>query len=235
MELGTMIYEYQGTKYEGFFGFKEKQKKRPVILVFHAWRGRDSFVDEKVKMLAEQGYFAVAIDLYGKGVLGRNEEECAKFMRPFIENRKMILEITKSAIQQLADKQEADLNQMAAIGFCFGGLCALDMARGMPGLKGAISFHGLLNPFVIQKKIHAKILVLHGLKDTMVRRDDVLAFEKEMLEAKADFQIHIYGNAMHAFTNPIANDPSKGVLYDQISSKRAFLSMDNFLKEIFTF
>ena len=130
-------------------------------------------------------------------------------------------------------KLEADLSQMAAIGFCFGGLCALDMARGMPQLKGAVSFHGLLNPFLIQKKISAKVLVLHGLKDPMATFDDLRIFEKEMTEAQADFQIHAFGHAMHAFTNPIANDPKKGVLYDELTAKRAFLMMENFLKEIF--
>ncbi len=232
-QLTAVNYSVDGKQFEGFYAEPTGLGKRPVILIFHAWRGCDQFVKEKALNLAQSGYFAYAVDLYGKGVLGKNEEECKQLMEPLIKNRDLIYLRAKHALQGILNHPKADLDRIGAIGFCFGGLSALDMARKMDGIKGVVSFHGLLNSSSAHFPIQAKILVLHGLKDPMVSQQDLIDFQQEMQRLKADFQIHIYGHAYHAFTNPIANDPSKGTVYDPVIAKRAFIAMENFFKEIF--
>ena len=128
-----------------------------------------------------------------------------------------------------------DDSKVAAIGFCFGGLCSLDLARTGADLKGVISFHGLLGaPGNTQENaIKAKILALHGHDDPLAPVDQVIAFEQEMTKAGADWQLHTFGNTMHAFTNPLANDPDWGMVYQPDADRRSWLAMENFLTEIF--
>ena len=128
-----------------------------------------------------------------------------------------------------------NVDQIAAIGFCFGGLCALDLARSGASLKGVVSFHGLLNkPEALPTQpMIAKILVLHGYDDPMVTPDAVRDFADEMNHAKVDWQIHMYGHTQHAFTNPLAHDETLGLQYHAVASQRSKQSMVNFLAEIF--
>ena len=122
-----------------------------------------------------------------------------------------------------------------SIGFCFGGLCALDLARTGIDLKGTVSFHGLLSaPTQGISSIKSKILALHGHDDPMVSPQDVLLFAEEMTKAKADWQMHVYGATMHGFTNPQANDPGLGTLYSQRADHRAWMAMQTFFSEIFS-
>jgi len=129
-----------------------------------------------------------------------------------------------------------DDKEIASIGFCFGGLCVLDLARSGVDIKGVVSFHGLLGaPEHSQPaaKIKAKVLVLHGYDDLMAPVDQVFALQQELTQAGADWQVHSYGNTMHAFTNPLANDPDFGTVYKAEADKRSWISMQNFLLEIF--
>lgn len=128
-----------------------------------------------------------------------------------------------------------DGGRIAAIGFCFGGLCALDLARSGADIKGVVSFHGLLGApeHTQNNRIKAKVLALHGHDDPMVPVEQVIAFEQEMTRAGADWQLHVYGNTMHAFTNPMANDPGFGTVYQKDADRRSWQSMKNFLEEIF--
>lgn len=234
LKIGSFEYSHLGKVFEASYAFEQTNQRKPVILIFHAWRGKDEFVYEKAKYLASLGYLAVAIDLYGKGVIGKTEEQCIQLMSPLIENRHLIQERTNLAIQEIKKLEQADITRLAAIGFCFGGLCALDMARQLQNIKGVVSFHGLLLPLEKTHRIKSKILVFHGYKDPMVTSRDLENFEKEMMQSEADFQITIYGQAYHAFTNPIANSPEKGTVYDEASCKRAILAMKNFFDELFT-
>ena len=123
---------------------------------------------------------------------------------------------------------------ITAIGFCFGGLCALDVARSNADAAGVVSFHGLLNaPGNTADEIKPKVLALHGWDDPMATPDDVKAFGEEMTKAKADWQLHAYGGTMHAFTNPQANDPDFGTVYDADADRRSWQAMQNFLTELF--
>ena len=213
---------------EGFFAYDDEiEGRRPAILINHAWAGRNDFVAEKAIKLAELGYFAFAVDMYGKGILGQNIDQNKKLMQPFIDDRMLVLSRMKAALYAVKQMPWVDDKQLAAIGFCFGGLCVLDLARSGEDIKAVVSFHGLLDaPNNGQNnKISSKVLVLHGNDDPMVSDDQLNALRRDLSEADADWQVHCYGHTMHAFTNPVANDPD--------SNRRSWLSMKNFLSEVF--
>lgn len=233
MNTSYVTYQDEDTKLEAFFAYKEEN--RPLILIFHAWKGRDEFVIQQAKYLADLGYVGCALDMYGKGVIGRSTEENGKLMQPFINDREYLQRRALKGLDMAQKRPFVDPTKVAAIGFCFGGLCVLDLARSGAMIQGVVSFHGLLRSNNLAKKnIKAKVLVLHGKNDPMVPQGEVVDFQEEMEKAKADWQLHIYGDTMHAFTNPEANDSSLGTMYNPIAEKRAFLSMRSFLKEIFS-
>ena len=221
---------------EAFFAFDDSLSgRRPAVLINHTWVGRDDFVAEKAKKLAELGYVGFAVDMYGKGVLGSGAEENAKLMQPFMDDRQILQKRMNAAFYAVKLMPWVDDSKIAAIGFCFGGLCSLDLARTGADLKGVVSFHGLLAaPGNTQgNAIKAKILALHGHDYPMVPVEQVLAFEQEMTKAGADWQLHTFGNTMHAFTNPVANNPDFGTVYQPDADRRSWLAMENFLTEIF--
>ncbi len=221
---------------EAFFAYDDSfSGRRPAVLINHTWVGRDDFVAEKAKKIAASGYVGFAVDMYGKGVLGSSAEENAKLMQPFMDNREMLQKRMQAALYAVKLMPWVDDSKVAAIGFCFGGLCALDLSRTGADLKGVVSFHGLLGaPRNTQNNvIKAKILALHGHDDPLVPVEQVLAFEQEMTKAGADWQLHTFGNTMHAFTNPVANNPDFGTVYQPDADRRSWLAMENFLGEIF--
>ena len=221
---------------EAFFAFDDSLSgRRPAVLINHAWGGRDDFVAEKAKKLAALGYVGFAVDMYGKGVLGSDAEENAKLMQPFIQDRQLLLKRMQAALYAVKLMPWVDDSKVAAIGFCFGGLCSLDLARAGVDLKGVVSFHGLLGaPDDNGHPIKAKILALHGHDDPMLPIEQVIAFEQEMTKAGADWQLHTFGNTQHAFTNPLANNPDFGTVYQPQADKRSWVLLENFLAEVFT-
>jgi dienelactone hydrolase len=224
------------THLEGFFAYDDRfEGRRPVVMVSHAWAGRDEFVESKAEQLAELGYFGFALDMYGKGVHGIDKDQNAKLMQPFMEDREKLQRRMQAAFNTVKLFPWADDSKIAAIGFCFGGLCVLDLARTGAEIQGVVSFHGLLAaPQKIKaKKINARVLVLHGNDDPMVPLDQVIALQQELTASGADWQLHSYGNTMHAFSNPVANDPDFGTVYKASADHRSWISMQNFLQEIF--
>ncbi|MGZ5011727.1 MAG: dienelactone hydrolase family protein [Methylobacter sp.] len=233
----TVAYMDGDVVLEAFFAFDDSLSgRRPAVLINHTWVGRDDFVAEKAKKLAALGYVGFAVDMYGKGVLGSDREENMRLMQPFMADRAMLQQRMKAALAAVKLMPWVDDSKIASIGFCFGGLCSLDLARTGVDIKGAVSFHGLLAaPENTQgNTIKAKVLVLHGHDDPMNPAEQVLAFEQEMTEAGADWQLHTYGHTMHAFTNPLANDPAFGTVYQPDADRRSWIAMQNFLAEIFT-
>ena len=208
---------------------------RPAVLIHHTWCGRDGFVAEKAIQIAELGYVGIAVDLYGKGILGSNPEENAALMQPFMEDRLLLRRRLMAAYRNAKLMPWVDGHTMAAIGFCFGGLCVLDLARSGLELKGVVSFHGMLHaPDTIKTSpIKTKVLALHGHEDPLAPTADVLAFQQEMTAAGADWHMHTYGHTGHAFTNPAMTDRSSGYYFQRDSSRRAWLAMQNFLAEVF--
>jgi dienelactone hydrolase len=176
-----------------------------------------------------------ALDMYGQKHCGQTNEEKSALIKPFMENRQFLAKRMNTAFETVSKLPYVDANNIAAIGFCFGGLCVLDLARSGTKLKGVVSFHGLLQApaHTTAEKIHAKILAIHGYEDPMVTQEHVQQFQQEMTAKKADWQMHIYGQTMHAFTNPIANDVSFGTVYNETADHRSWVAMKNFLAEIF--
>lgn len=232
----TVGYLEGETLLDGFFAYDDcLSGQRPVVLINHTWGGRNNFVEEKAIKLAELGYLTFAVDMYGKGVLGQNNVESAQLMQPFIDDRGLVLRRMEAALYAVKLLPWANNEKVASIGFCFGGLCVLDLARSGANISGVVSFHGLLNAPKSnqQNKITAKVLVLHGHDDPMSSIEQLTDFKQELTDAGADWQIHSYGNTMHAFTNPIANDPDFGTVYQADADKRSWLSMKVFLEEVF--
>jgi len=208
---------------------------RPGILVSHAWSGRSDYEEGKANVLAGLGYAAFALGLYGKGVRGSNTEENSALMQPFLEDRTMLQKRLLLSLATLRDQDEVDESKIAAIGFCFGGLCVLDIARTGEDLAGVVSFHGLLGApgNTAGNTIKAKVLALHGWDDPMATPDSVIELSKELSAMRADWQLHAYGNTVHAFTNPAANDMAMGTVYDADADRRSWVAMQNFLEELF--
>lgn len=232
----TVTYLDGDVLLEAFFAFDDAfSGRRPAVLINHAWGGRDEFVAGKAKKLAELGYVGFALDMYGKGVLGSSPEENASLMQPFMADRALLQKRIKAAFDAVRLMPWVDDSKIAAMGFCFGGLCVLDLARIGVDLRGVVSFHGLLGaPDNIHgQQIKAKVLALHGHDDPMVPPEQVLAFEQEMTVAGADWQLLTFGHTMHAFTNPVANNPDFGTVYQADADRRSWLAMQNFLVEIF--
>ena len=232
----TVAYLDGDVVLEAFFAFDDALSgRRPAVLINHTWAGRDDFVAEKAKKLAALGYVGFAVDMYGKGVLGTSPEQNMMLMQPFMADRAMLQQRMKAALAAVKLMPWVDDNKIAAIGFCFGGLCSLDLARTGVDIRGVVSFHGLLvaPDNTRSNVIKAKILALHGHDDPLVPTEQVLAFEQEMTEAGADWQLHSYGNTVHGFTNPLANDPGFGAVYQPDADRRSWVAMQNFLAEIF--
>lgn len=236
MQTFNHIYQHDNEELHGFLVVDETiTQPRPAVIVAHDWSGRNEFAEGKAKLLAEMGYVGFALDMYGKAMVGNTNEEKSALMSPLAGDRSRLRARLKAAYETVAALPQVDNTRIAIIGFCFGGLCALDLARSGVDIKGAVSFHGLLHkPEHLQTElIKAKILVLHGYDDPMVKPEQVNAFCKEMTEAKADWQVTMYGHVQHAFTNPSAYDLDLGLIYNALASDRAWHAMAYFLEEIF--
>ncbi len=232
----NQLIEYRdgNTILEGYFSPGSSDAKKPVVMVVHDWSGKNEFACRKADQLTELGYAGFAIDMYGKGITGNTKEEKSALIQPLLADRKLLQSRLLAALDTARKLPGVDSKKIAAIGFCFGGLCALDLARSGADVTGVVSFHGLFNapqpPF--KNKIIAKVLTLHGYDDPMVTHKDIIAFGDEMTAAKVDWQLHMYGNTMHAFTNPQANDPAFGTVYNKLADARSWQAMKDFFKEI---
>lgn len=221
---------------EAYVAIDDRVKgKRPAVIVVHDWTGKNEFACKKAEKLAELGYVGFALDMYGKGILGKTKEEKQALIKPFFEDRVRLRQRMEAALEVVKKIEEVDVGKIAAIGFCFGGLCVLDLARSGADVKGVVSFHGLFMPpeNVMPATIKAKVLALHGFDDPMVTPDQMVAFAQEMTREKVDWQLVVYGNTMHAFTNPEANDPDFGTVYEPKADARSWVAMKDFFAEIF--
>jgi len=224
---------HKGELLKGAF-FPAHSKQGPVVILGHAWGGQDDFIFAKAQQFNEIGLHAYAWDLYGDRRHGKNKEENSSLMGRFMEDRKFLRQRLLSILDDVKQFSEVDKNKVAAIGFCFGGLCVLDLARAGADICGVVSFHGLLGrPQISEEKVKAKVLALHGYDDPMATPPHLNEFCDEMTALKVDWQVHVFGNTMHAFTNPEAHDASFGTVYNQISDQRSWKLANNFLTEVF--
>lgn len=233
----TIDYEDQGATLQGYLAWDDGQQgRRPTVLIAHQWDGRSPFVEDRARALAAEGYVAFALDIYGKGVLGTNPDECTRLMTPFMEDRHLLAQRLHAGLVAASEQPMVYPEEMAAIGYCFGGLCVLDMARAGEELVGVASFHGLLQAPepAFDANIKARMLVMSGADDPMVPMENVVAFKEEMTTVAADWQIHVYGGAKHAFAVPGANNAALGIEHNAKAHRRSWASTLSFLQEIFT-
>lgn len=235
MHTSNYIYHHGEQELHGFLAYDDSiDRPQPAVLVAPDWTGRNEFACQKAQMLAEMGYIGFAIDMYGRGRLGASNDEKMALMNPLANDRRMLRDRVRAAYDALIAMPEVDNNRIAIIGFCFGGLCALDLARSGADIKGVVSFHGLLSkPDKLKSEpIKAKILALHGYDDPLVKPESMNSFCQEMTDAKVDWQVQMYGHVQHAFTNPLAHDTQLGLIYNAVAAQRAWQAMSNFLSEI---
>ena len=227
-------WSVDGREFEGHAAWQGDAPK-PAVLVCHAWAGQSDSERAFAEELAELGYVGMAMDVYGKGVLGSNKDENSALMMPLLEDRALLERRLRAGLDALRALPVVAGDKVAALGFCFGGLCVLDIARSGADVRGVVSFHGIFRPRPMPNQdIGAKVLVLHGYDDPMAKPDALLALCKELSDAGADWQVHAYGGTMHAFTNPEADDPAFGTVYDKDADRRARHAMRYFLEEIFS-
>lgn len=236
--MTEIFQDYQASDItsEAFIAY-EGETTKPAVLICHAWAGQGDFDQNIARKLAKLGYVGIAIDVYGKGNRGTTLEENTALMNPLVEDRQKLQDRLLAAVKFAHNLKIVDNDNIAVIGFCFGGMCALDIARsGTSAIKAAIAFHGLFTPNNLKTDgdIHAKVLALHGYDDPMATPENMVALCNELTARNADWQMHAFGGTMHAYTNPHANAPENGMLYNPKSAKRAFALMEYHLKEAFS-
>jgi len=234
MTTHRIEYQHGDKVMEAYAAYPNDQTNPlPTLVLLHAWHGRDELVCQTADRYAAQGYVSVALDNYGKGVVGGSAEESSRLMMPLMENRKLLAERLVIGIQTVQKLSYVDPQKMVVIGYCFGGLCALDLLRNHVELAGVISVHGLFGApnYPLQYYPKTKVLVLTGYNDPMVPVEQANMLSKELDTAKADWQMVTYGNTMHGFTNPNANDPVRGIVYNPVAAKRSEGVIEQFIQE----
>ena len=233
-------YQVGATTHNGYLAWDDDiQGKRPGIIVIHEWWGLNDYIKNRANMLAEQGYCAFAIDMYGDGLTADNPETAGNLMNGVLEDMETGTARLQSAVQTLNIQTQVDPDRSAAIGYCFGGAMALHLARIGTPLNAVVSFHGALGSFHTpgSGEVNADILVCHGGDDAMVSEADVAAFRTEMDNAQARYEVIVYPGAQHGFTSPEAdrNGEKYGIPvgYNQSADNASWEAMLELFSKVF--
>jgi dienelactone hydrolase len=233
-------YAAEGLTLKGYLAWDGAiSGRRPGVLVVHEWWGHNEYTRRRARMLAELGYVALAVDMYGDGKTAAHPEEAGAFSAELTKNAATTKARFLAALDYLKAQPQTDPARIAAIGYCMGGGVALNMARAGLDLRGVVSFHGSLNAvFTAQPGgIKAKLLVLHGAADAFIPPEAIAAFKKEMADAKADMTFIAYAGAKHSFTNPDADEYAKKfgmpVAYDPEADRLSWDEAKRFLAAVF--
>lgn len=240
-EIKTKVVQYKDgdVTLEGFVAWDSEQtaKERPGVLVVHQWLGLTEYEQSRCRQLAELGYVAFALDIYGQGVRPAGPQDAGKLAGVYKGDRALYRKRLKLGLDQLRAQPGVSQQQIAAIGYCFGGTGAIELARSGAEIAGIVSFHGGLDsPSPADgKKVKGKMLICHGADDPFVPVPEIDAFKKEMNDAKVDWQMTYYSGAVHSFTQPMAgNDNSRGAAYNALADKRSWQAMKDFFDELFS-
>ena len=211
-------------------------QKLPVILVIPEWWGLNDYAKNRAKQLAEMGYLAMAVDMYGNSKMAANPQEAGAMATPFYNNPQLAKSRIDAALNKLSGHAKADTTRTAAIGYCFGGFVVLNAAKQGSNLDGVVSFHGGLAGVPPTKDLRTAILVCHGGSDSFVPDAEVNQFRKQMDSVGANYQFKVYPNATHAFTNPEATEVGKRfnlpIAYDGAADTASWNDMKAFLGEV---
>jgi dienelactone hydrolase len=238
-QVTTVPVEYRDgdVVLQGYFSYDPAIKgARPGVLIVHDWLGVSEYTRMRAEQLAALGYAALAADVYGKGVRPRNAQEASGEAGKYYKGRQLYRARLRAGLSYLMSRPEVDTSRLAAMGYCFGGAGALELARSGAPLRGVVTFHGALNTPdpADAKKIRGKVLVLHGADDPYVKPEEVKSFMDEMRGGGVDWQLVYYSGAVHSFTDRRAgNDNSKGAAYNEAADRRSWEAMKNFFSEVF--
>jgi dienelactone hydrolase len=231
----TVVYKDGDAPLEGYLAWDDAgPAKRPGVVVVHDWMGVSADTKKRVDQLAGLGYVAFAADIYGKGVRPKDGAAAGALAGKWKGDRAALRKRVRAAFDTLAANPHVDVTKVAAIGYCFGGTTALELARSGAPLAAVVSFHGgLATPTPADaKNIKGKVLALHGADDPFVPAAEVAGFEKEMKDAGVDWQLVKYGGAVHAFTIVAAGtDNTKGAAYNERADRRSWVAMKEFFEE----
>jgi len=230
-------YKQGSAVLEGYIAYDDELKgKRPGVLIIHQWMGLKDYEKMRAEQIAMLGYVAFAADIYGKGIRAADKDEARKQATIYRSDRKLMRERARAGFETLRKMKNVDPARIAVMGYCFGGGVALELARSGTEVAGTVSFHGNYDTPDTgdAKKIKGRVLAIHGADDPNISQQSVVAFEDELRKAMVDYQIVIYGGAVHAFTDPSAgNDNSKGAAYNKKADERSWEDMKRFYREIF--
>jgi len=233
----TVEYKQGDVVLQGYLSYNPSLKgKQPGVLVIHDWMGVSDDTKMRAEQLAALGYVALAADIYGKGVRPASPQEASAEAGKYRKDQQLLRARGRAGLDFLSSRADVDPNRLAAIGYCFGGGAALELARSGAPLKGVVTFHGTLNTANPgdSKNIKGKVLVLHGADDPYVKQEEVKGFMDEMRSGGVDWQLVEYSGAVHAFTVKRAgNDNSTGAAYNASADRRSWRAMADFFEEIF--
>lgn len=232
----TVEYKDGEAALEGYLVYDDEKTGQPGVLVFHEWWGLNDYIKKRTRGMAALGYVAFAPDVYGEGVRPTNPEAAGKESSKYTSDRQLLRSRAITGLYALISLKKADPEKIAAIGYCFGGAAALELARSGAPTVATVSFHGVLNTPSPQdaKKIKGSVLVLHGAADPFVKPPEVQAFEESMGASGVDWQLISYGGAVHGFTNEAnGNDAADGLAYNEKADRRSWEAMKDFLSEVF--
>lgn len=230
----TVLYRDGMQVLEGYMAYDDANIKRPCVLVFHDWDGLGEYEKMRAKQIAALGYTALAADVYGRGVRPKNQQESAAESGKYGKDRRLARRRAMAAFRFAAGQKQVDRNKIAAIGYCFGGMVALELGRAAAPLKGIAPFHGnLSNPTPADaRNIKGPVLVLHGADDPLVPKSQVAAFEREMKAAKKSYRIVAYPGAVHSFTIKSAgSNKASGVAYNAEADRKSWAELVAFLRK----
>jgi len=233
--LIVVAYSYfdETDQLEGYLAVPSGAGPFGCVLIAPNWVGQTAVDNGVADRLAAMGYVALVVDVYGKGRRGDPAGDNSHLMGPWVQDRAALLNRLMAAVDAAAAHPQVDASRMAIIGYCFGGLCALDVARsGDARIKAAVSFHGIYSTpkTGTQGPITAKVMALHGWEDPYTPPQDHHALAAEMTAAGADWQIHAYGHTFHSFTNQGANSPG-AAMYNAAADRRSWAAMTGLLAE----
>lgn len=235
-EQFSLNQEYQGQTLDHVVVHDGSGRTLPTVIIIPTVMGVQPLEIGFAEKLVDLGYHAVVADLFGRRFTPVVDKEAAfAAMGELRSDRAALRERLLAVVATVRDREHVDASKLAMIGFCFGGQCALDVARSGAELAGVASFHGLFDPPGLPAKpIKARVVAFHGWEDPMVPPEAVVELGKEMTEGGADWQIHAYGNVGHGFTNPKAYEIGiKGVEYNEAAARRSWANLELFLAETF--
>ncbi|MCC6548026.1 dienelactone hydrolase family protein [Candidatus Sumerlaeota bacterium] len=231
----SVIYKDGDVTLEGFVAYDEAAaaKSQPGVLIVHQWTGLSEYEKGRALQLARMGYVAFACDIYGQGIRPSAPEASGKEAGKYKGDRKLFRQRLNAGLEELKKQAAVDPSRVAAIGYCFGGTGVIELARSGADFNAGVSFHGGLDsPTPADgKNIRAKLLICHGADDPFTKKEDVDAFQNELREAKVDWQMISYGNAVHSFTDKGADGSLPGAKYNKEADERSWKAMKTFFDE----